>query len=173
MLHITSIGSARLPQHLECWVRAGVGSVGHLRGRCSCYGGTEEDPDGLTLREAARAAVLVLLGVQLTDIGGDGRTYDVHLSVVTMGAAQYTASAIFDGERWSALCWELDIASDGDSAAEALANLGNAVCEALAVAADEGVLPGQPVSPSDLRDFLAAHRGRRPSSDEHDQSTSA
>jgi hypothetical protein len=36
-----------------------VGSVAHLERRCSCYvpGATEGDPDGLTRRAAAEAAV--------------------------------------------------------------------------------------------------------------------
>lgn len=42
--------------HHECLMRSIVGSVGHQRKRCSCYGGTEEDPQGMTRREAARAA---------------------------------------------------------------------------------------------------------------------
>lgn len=44
--------------HEECALRSVLGSVGHLRGTCSCRGGTEEDPPGLTKREAARAAML-------------------------------------------------------------------------------------------------------------------
>jgi hypothetical protein len=59
---VTMAGTTRRPQHLECFIRGGVGSVGHLRGRCSCYGGTEEDPPGLTKRQAALAAVLVAFG---------------------------------------------------------------------------------------------------------------
>lgn len=43
--------------HYECGLRSAVGSVGHQTRRCSCYGGTEEDPPGLTRREAARAAM--------------------------------------------------------------------------------------------------------------------
>jgi hypothetical protein len=43
--------------HRECQVRAVVGSVGHQSGKCSCFGGTEEDPPGMTRREAARAAM--------------------------------------------------------------------------------------------------------------------
>jgi predicted RNase H-like HicB family nuclease len=78
------------------------------------------------------------------------------------GAAQYTAVAVFDGARWSALCRELDIASDGESAMEALANMKNAVREALAVAADHGVRAGQPVADDDLREFLTSHQGRQP-----------
>jgi hypothetical protein len=53
-------GWSRRPLHLECFIRMGIGSVGHLMGKCSCYSGTEEDPPGLTIRESARAAVLVL-----------------------------------------------------------------------------------------------------------------
>jgi hypothetical protein len=42
--------------HWECGARAVVGSVGHQLGKCSCHGGTEEDPPGMSKREAARAA---------------------------------------------------------------------------------------------------------------------
>jgi hypothetical protein len=42
--------------HQECAIRMSAGSVGHQRGRCHCYGGAEEDPPGLTVREAALAA---------------------------------------------------------------------------------------------------------------------
>lgn len=44
------------PLHRECYIRRGVGSVGHLRRQCTCYGGVEDDPPGMTKREAARAA---------------------------------------------------------------------------------------------------------------------
>jgi hypothetical protein len=43
--------------HRECAVRAVAGSVGHQLGTCSCHGGTDEDPPGLTKREAARQAL--------------------------------------------------------------------------------------------------------------------
>lgn len=42
--------------HYECDLRGVIGSVGHLMGKCSCYGGTEEDPPGMTARQAAQAA---------------------------------------------------------------------------------------------------------------------
>jgi hypothetical protein len=42
--------------HRECMLRSIVGSVAHQTRRCSCYGGTEDDPPGLTKREAARKA---------------------------------------------------------------------------------------------------------------------
>lgn len=43
-------------RHYECDMRSIIGSVGHLMGKCSCYGGTEEDPPGMTRRQAAQAA---------------------------------------------------------------------------------------------------------------------
>lgn len=42
--------------HLECALRMVVGSVGHQLRECSCFGGTRDDPEGMTRREAARAA---------------------------------------------------------------------------------------------------------------------
>lgn len=44
------------PLHYECQMRMIAGSVGHQLKQCSCYGGTMEDPEGLTKREAAIAA---------------------------------------------------------------------------------------------------------------------
>jgi hypothetical protein len=44
------------PIHLECLMRMIVGSVAHQEQRCYCYGGDEDDPPGMTVREAARAA---------------------------------------------------------------------------------------------------------------------
>lgn len=52
------------PVHHECAARAVLGSVGHQMGRCSCHGGTEEDPPGMTKREAARAALLLFQRMQ-------------------------------------------------------------------------------------------------------------
>lgn len=51
----------RQPTHYECGLRAAVGSVGHQRGLCWCYGGTEEDPPWMTRRQAAQAAAAYLL----------------------------------------------------------------------------------------------------------------
>lgn len=62
-LHVLRDGSQIYrPVHRECRVRAALGSVGHQLRKCSCYGGTEEDPEGMTKREAARAAAR-LVGV--------------------------------------------------------------------------------------------------------------
>jgi hypothetical protein len=48
--------------HRECFLRGVFGSVGHQRHRCSCYGGDEEDPPEMTVREAAFAACKLFLG---------------------------------------------------------------------------------------------------------------
>lgn len=45
--------------HRACWLRSVIGSVAHLERRCSCFvpGSTESDPPGMTVREAAEAAL--------------------------------------------------------------------------------------------------------------------
>ena len=49
---------ALLPSfHFACALRASIGSIGHIQKKCSCYvkeGPTEDDPPGLTKRQAAR-----------------------------------------------------------------------------------------------------------------------
>lgn len=45
------------PLHRECFLRGVYGSVGHQMGKCHCRGGTVEDPEGMTKRQAAIAAV--------------------------------------------------------------------------------------------------------------------
>ena len=45
--------------HGECYIRMLMGSVGHQLKACSCYGGTTEDPPGMTKHEAAHAAAIV------------------------------------------------------------------------------------------------------------------
>ncbi len=50
------------PMHYECFVRMLVGSVAHQTQRCSCFGGAEEDPPGLSKRDAARLALLAAEG---------------------------------------------------------------------------------------------------------------
>src|SRR5262245_28332420 len=42
--------------HVYCHVRLVIGSVSHQLKKCSCYGGTWEDPPELTLRESAKLA---------------------------------------------------------------------------------------------------------------------
>jgi hypothetical protein len=47
--------------HLNCFMRQTIGSVAHQLKQCRCYvpGSTEEDPPGMTKRQAADAAVAV------------------------------------------------------------------------------------------------------------------
>ena len=70
----------------------------------------------------------------------------------------YTGIAIFDGHQWAALCKELDIASVGSSAQEALANLKDAVSLALEVAADSNLSAGSEVPEEELRQFMLGHQ---------------
>lgn len=51
---ITNGGEAVL--HRDCAIRLIVGSVGHQCRTCSCFGGVEGDPEGMSRREAAHAA---------------------------------------------------------------------------------------------------------------------
>jgi hypothetical protein len=49
------------PMHNECQIRLIIGSVAHIERRCGCYvaGSTASDPPHMTLRQAARAAVVL------------------------------------------------------------------------------------------------------------------
>jgi hypothetical protein len=42
--------------HRECAIRAVIGSAAHQLRECSCYGGTREDPPGMSLRASAKLA---------------------------------------------------------------------------------------------------------------------
>ncbi len=56
----TMTAPREVPQHYECHLRAIVGGVMHQLGRCTCCGGPDglaPDPEGMTKREGARAAV--------------------------------------------------------------------------------------------------------------------
>jgi hypothetical protein len=51
--------------HVECAIRAVMGSAAHQLGECRCNGGSREDPPGVSKREAAKLAYdtfLVLRG---------------------------------------------------------------------------------------------------------------
>lgn len=49
---------APLHYHVECFMRTIVGGLNHVRGECTCCGGTDDpDPDDMTKREASKAAV--------------------------------------------------------------------------------------------------------------------
>ena len=54
---IPDADGGELPYHFECHIRLAIGSVAHQRGQCSCSGGRDHDPPGLTRRQAARAAL--------------------------------------------------------------------------------------------------------------------
>lgn len=56
---IGSEGTSTRLIHWECAARMTVGSVGHQRGECACYGGAAEDPPGMTKREGARVAFML------------------------------------------------------------------------------------------------------------------
>jgi predicted RNase H-like HicB family nuclease len=66
----------------------------------------------------------------------------------------YSAIAIFDGNQWASLCPELDLASVGATAEEAINNLVTAVSEAIAFAREQNLEAGQPVPADALRAFL-------------------
>jgi hypothetical protein len=53
---IGTINIAGQVAYHACSIRAVIGSVGHQLGKCSCFGGAEEDPPGMSRREAALAA---------------------------------------------------------------------------------------------------------------------
>jgi hypothetical protein len=61
MPYLGNDGVSEVAEHRACLVRMTIGSVGHLKRTCSCYGGTEEDPPELTRRQGAEAALLYLL----------------------------------------------------------------------------------------------------------------
>ena len=65
--------------HHECIFRATAGSVAHVTRRCSCYviGSTEGDPPGMTLRQAASAALEAWLKKEKLDPanGYNGRVH--------------------------------------------------------------------------------------------------
>lgn len=59
MFHIGNLSATRVYEHRACFLRGIFGSVAHIEKRCSCYvpGATCGDPEGLTARQAADAAV--------------------------------------------------------------------------------------------------------------------
>jgi predicted RNase H-like HicB family nuclease len=68
----------------------------------------------------------------------------------------YTGVAVHEAGQWASLCPELDIASVGADADQAMNNLVQAVAEALAFASDEGLQPGHPTPPDHLRSFMVS-----------------
>ena len=72
---------------------------------------------------------------------------------------RYTLLAVQEGDQWASLCPELDIASCGPTAEDALDMLDRALADALQFERDTGVAAGQPVPEADLEAFLKEGRG--------------
>lgn len=53
---IDTEGARVQPIHRECAFRSLSGSVGHILEQCACFGGSTEDPEGFSKRQAAVAA---------------------------------------------------------------------------------------------------------------------
>jgi hypothetical protein len=70
MPHLSAAGASISTYHLNCYLRTVVGSVGHQKWRCSCYGGHEDDPPEMTRRQAADAAVALYEARQLAAADG-------------------------------------------------------------------------------------------------------
>lgn len=62
--HYDGAALSERPYHYACGIRGIIGSVGHIQRRCSCYGGTDEDPPGMTERQAAEAALALFEEMQ-------------------------------------------------------------------------------------------------------------
>jgi predicted RNase H-like HicB family nuclease len=78
-------------------------------------------------------------------------------SAVAIDAGRpFTGVAVREAGQWASLCPELDIASVGRSADEAIDRLVQAVAEALQFAAEEGLEAGRPTPPDDLRVFIVS-----------------
>lgn len=63
---IPHLGEGLRAWHYECNLRHIVGGVNHLRGTCTCYGGTAPDDPEMTRREAALAASIYWQALRIT-----------------------------------------------------------------------------------------------------------
>jgi hypothetical protein len=55
------------PMHVECGARGIIGGLNHLRGTCTCCGGTDDpDPPDVSKREAARLALVYWRSLTVT-----------------------------------------------------------------------------------------------------------
>jgi len=86
------------------------------------------------------------------------------MSQATMSppARQLRLLAVFDGRQWASICRDLDIASAGRTADEALDTLEAAVRDALAYERESGVSAGAPVSDEDIAGFLDTAHAQQP-----------
>ena len=69
-------------------------------------------------------------------------------------APVYTGIAVHEEGGWSSLCPELDIASMGGDADEAMDNLVQAVIEAIQLADEKGIPAGHATPPDAVRAFM-------------------
>lgn len=83
---VTESGAVDKPYHENCFLRQIVGSVGHLRGVCSCNGGSEEDPPEMTARQAANAAVEYYLELQKPRVNVDDPAFSPTIKHYPMSA---------------------------------------------------------------------------------------
>ena len=58
--HLGEDGASEKPFHFECHMRLVIGSLAQQQRRCSCYGGAEHEPPGMTLRQAAPGGIRLL-----------------------------------------------------------------------------------------------------------------
>lgn len=63
---IPHLGEGLRVWHYACNMRSIVGGVNHLRGVCTCYGGTASDDPKMTKREAAQAALNYWQALRIT-----------------------------------------------------------------------------------------------------------
>jgi len=98
----------------------------------------------------------------MSEMAAVATRHEVRAEASPAGRRTFTAVVVSDGKSWSALCRELGIASEGDTTAEAVANVKAAVREALEVAEERGVAAGDPVDDQGLLAFLDTHRSTEP-----------
>lgn len=78
------------------------------------------------------------------------------------GVEQLTALVVRAEGAFAALCPELDIAADGDTPSEALAELASLVRASRGVASRKSISPGSPAPDEAVREFLLGHLGPGP-----------
>lgn len=66
VVHIYAAHAAAIrPAHRECHLRAVLGGIAHVQGRCTCCGGQVDPDDGLPYRESARRVLAHTQNVSL------------------------------------------------------------------------------------------------------------
>ena len=108
------------------------------------------------------------MSLALADLAGATDTEGVIATVdlvpageqqAAQGSQSLSAVVVNDGDGWSALCEEIEVAADGDSAQEAFDNLRMAVVAVLEVDSIES----RPHTPAnDVLALIDSHRGTEP-----------